>query len=133
MLYLGRDRLGRPAALKLQGAQGLVLARLPEGGDEPYKAFSMKHPLSIKDVYAYQNRMAKRLNAPELVLLTQSGTQVLAQIDRDFAGRLPYQLEFSWSGDFSDKAIYLVDDGRENGGKLNHPSICHFYILGLGI
>lgn len=114
MLYLGRDRLGRPATIEYQGSKGLVLARFPEG-DEPYKSFYGKFPLSIKDLFAYKNRKAKRLNPINLGLVKERESELFKQIDLDFFMRLPYQFEYSWSGDFSDKAIYLVDDGRANG------------------
>ncbi len=124
MLYLGRDRLGRPATIEYHGSNGLVLARLPET-TTPYKSFYGRFPVSIKDVFAYQNRKAKRLNPIDLGLVEEHESELLKQIDLDFASRLPYQFEYSWSGDFSDKAVHLVDDGRANGVS------CTDYILDL--
>ena len=40
---------------------------------------------------------------------------VLDQVRHDLQTDISYQMEYNWSGNFADREIFLVDDGRANG------------------
>ena len=114
MLYLGRDKLGRPVVLEIPGFKGLTISKLPEL-EERYFDCHFDFPMDVKDVLAYQNREAKRLNPRDKRRLEMAQMAIFNQIEKDLQEGTPYQLEFSWSGNILDKNVYLVDDGRDNG------------------
>lgn len=118
LVYLGRDLLGRPYGFEintdLSGAgSGARVVRFPEyelppGSGTMAAAFE-------KDIWSNAARWAKRLVPSELALVRAHEADLLMQLHEDRESGLPYQLEFEWSGDFADKAVYLVDDGRAGG------------------
>ncbi len=127
LMYLGRDGLGRPCALELIVAKApyLRVVRFPEF--EPiYPSETIPDlPVRIEDIRAYQNRWAKRLGEDELVKLRAAEEGIFARIASDIKTDIPYQMEYNWSGDFSDMEIELIDDGVANGAS------CTDYLLSL--
>ncbi|MCD6197917.1 MAG: zinc dependent phospholipase C family protein [Deltaproteobacteria bacterium] len=116
VIYLGRDSLGRPSALEFAASEPhLRVTRLPEFESVYPSGTSLVVPVSIKNIQAYQNRWAKRLQEQELQKLRAAEGHIFDQVRRDFQMDIPYQMEYNWSGDFADREIYLVDDGLENG------------------
>ncbi|MEF3169177.1 MAG: hypothetical protein K6360_07605 [Deltaproteobacteria bacterium] len=122
MLYMGRDRSGTAYGLEMTTNLSfddpyLRIVRLPELERAPAGSENLRLPLMTKDVQAYENRWAKRLLPGHRDRLGSVGPTVLEQFQRDMENGFPYDLEFRWSGNLEDKRIFLVDDGRENGGS----------------
>ena len=117
ILYLGRDSYGRPCGLELNDkvASDLRVVRLPEFEPVYPSGTSLGLPVSIKNIQAYQNRWAKRLQEEDLQKLRAATGLVLDQVRHDLQTDISYQMEYNWSGDFADREIFLVDDGRANG------------------
>ncbi|MBW1965404.1 MAG: hypothetical protein JRI40_09370 [Deltaproteobacteria bacterium] len=117
ILYLGRDSYGRPCGIELNDkeASDLRVVRLPEFESVYPSGTSLSLPVNIKNIQAYQNRWAKRLQEQELQKLRAAEGHIFDQVRRDFQTDISYQMEYYWSGNFADNEIFLVDDGRENG------------------
>ncbi len=126
LLYLGRDGRGRPCALEFAPARPcLRVVRLPEF-ESPYPPGGEPAlPVDIEDLKAYRHRWAARLNDDCRQQLQAAAGAVLIRAAADLAADIPYQLEFQWSGDFADRQVFLVDDGRANGCS------CTDYLLSL--
>ena len=120
LVYLGRDGRGTPYGmemttnLQLEGPY-LRIIRFSEFETADPGSEDLKLPIMAKDVWRYHARWAKRLDYQELCGLMSVEECLLTQLQEDWNSDFPYQLEYIWSGDFGDKAIYLVDDGREGG------------------
>ncbi|MEJ2024854.1 MAG: hypothetical protein P8Y00_07535, partial [Deltaproteobacteria bacterium] len=127
LLYLGRDSLGRPCGLELTGGQApfLRVVRFPEIESVYPSGAEVQCAATIKNIKAYTNRWAKRLKSSYLRKLRASEGRVFAHIARGLKTDIPYQMEYNWSGDFSDMEIELVDDGMANGAS------CTDYLLSL--
>ncbi len=123
MLYMGRDRSGTAYGLEMTtnisfDAPYLRIVRLPELEGVPAAGSeNLRLPLMTKDIQAYENRWAKRLLPVHRDRLGSVGPTVLEQFQMDMENGFPYDLEIRWSGNLDDKRIFLVDDGRENGGS----------------
>lgn len=119
LLYLGRDSLGRPSGLDLDDRKSpcLRVVRFPEIEPLYPSGTRLSLPVNIENIQVYRNRQAKRLKKEELEQLQAAGDQVLEQIIHDLQTDIPYQMVFSWSGDFTDREIFLVDDGLANGAN----------------
>lgn len=120
MIYLGRDNQGTPYAMEMTQSfintvTNLRLVRLPEFYTPDPDSESMSLSILDKDLWHYKFRWAKRLVKSELQKVLANEDSLLNQIESDWINQLPYQLEYDWSGDFSDKAVHLVDDGLDNG------------------
>ena len=125
LLYLGRDSLGRPSGLEFiaRNSPYLRVVRFPEFEPLYPSGTRLSLPVSIENIWAYRNHQAKRLKNEELEQLRAAEADVLEQVARDLQTDIPYQFEFSWSGDLFDKEITLVDDGLDNGAS------CTDYLL----
>jgi len=122
LVYMGRDTEGVPYALEHTNSfereiVNLRLVRLPEFSRAVPGSEAMMLPLLSKELWSYRLRWAKRLVASELSKLLSSEQALLEKLEQDWRSGVDYQLEYSWSGDFTDRAVYLVDDGMANGAS----------------
>lgn len=122
LVYLGRDRYGTPYAVEMTHAVGyeivdLRLLRLPEFNKVSAISETMALPIIDKPIWQYKNRWVKRLIPSELEKLLKNEKALLHSIERNWKNEFPYQLEFLWSGNLSDRQIHLVDDGFTNGAS----------------
>lgn len=124
MAYLGRDQAGRPIGVEMStnlSFKGpmLRLVWFPEFGSSrpPVEDSLMQVPFFMKDLEWYNLRDARRLDQALLTRVKDLNDTLIAQIGEDTLSGLPYQLEFYWSGDLSDRVVYLIDDGRANGSS----------------
>lgn len=120
LVYLGRDDRGTPYGmemttnLQLEGPY-LRIISFSEFETSGPGSEDLNLPIMTKDVWRYHARWAKRLDYQELCGLMAVEDGLFTQLQEDWNSGFSYQLEYIWSGDFRDKAIYLVDDGREGG------------------
>ena len=127
LLYLGRDSRARPTFLELIASHApyLRLVRFPE--TEPhYPAGS--HPtlmVGINNILDYQTRSARRPTPALLERLDEAVEQLAIRVAQDLTTDIAYQMEYIWSGDFSDSEVHLIDDGAANGAS------CTDYLLNL--
>ena len=124
MVYLGRDPLGRPVVAEMTATLDFLgpmmrLAWIPERDKDPPPVFEteMEVPFFMKDLGRYTLKGARRLRPQLYARLKASEDLLLAQIDADLCAGLKYQLEYWWSGDLTDRYVYLVDDGRQGGSS----------------
>ena len=127
LLYLGRDSFGRPCGLELIARKSpyLRVVRFPEFEPVYPSGIGLSLPVSIENIQVYRNRRAKRLKNKELEQLRSAEGRVFEQVARDLQTDIPYQMEYSWSGNLADKKVTLVDDGLANGAS------CTDYLLSL--
>lgn len=123
VVYLGRDINGRAYGMEMtldftHKRHELRLIRLPEYYE---LAVPMEEntgePVQNKNLAQYTIRWAKRFAAEPLAAIKMVEEQLLARIQADLEADLPYQMEYYWSGNLFDRAIYIVDDGLKNGAN----------------
>lgn len=122
LIYLGRDQSGIPYAVEMTYSLeneivNLRLLHLPEFYTVLPGSDSMPIPIITKPIWEYNNRWAKRLVPSELEKVLKNEKELLHKIETHWRNKFEYHLEYSWSGDFNDKQIYLVDDGLNNGAS----------------
>jgi hypothetical protein len=122
-VYLGRDKDGQAYGMEItpdftHKSYELRLIRLPEYYELAVPvAENTGEPVQNKDLAQYTARWAKRFAAEPLTELTAAEERLFARMQADMEANLPYQMEYYWSGNFFDRAIYIVDDGLKNGAN----------------
>ncbi|WP_200376725.1 hypothetical protein [Thiocystis violacea] len=119
--YLGRDRLGQPIAMEMtqrltQTIHQLRLVRLPEGepDEAPDRLGLPWVDISMSDRTWHWSRPFHPWQRERIEAVAPA---LIAQLQDDWEGEFPYQLEFTWSGVFTDTNLWLVDDGRGGGAS----------------
>lgn len=122
-VYLGRDKNGRAYGMEItpdftHKRHELHLIHLPEYYElaVPVEENTGK-PVQDKNLVQYTARWAKRFAAEPLAQIKAAEEQLLARMQADMEADMPYQLEYYWSGSLFDRAVYIVDDGLQNGAN----------------
>jgi Zinc dependent phospholipase C len=119
-IYLGRNKYGIAYAVEMTYSNeskivDFRLVRLPEFYTTIAESDNLALSIVTKPLWQYKNRWAKRLIPAELNKILNNEKLLLHSIESDWLNNFNYQLEYDWSGDLSDKNIYLIDDGKLNG------------------
>lgn len=122
IVYLGRDRHGKPWGAEMSthlsdSVVGFRYVWLPEFKEVSPGVDALHLALGPKPLWEYRERWAKRLAPEELMKLKNSELLLLRQIQQDWETFFPYQLEAMVSKNLSDKAVQIIDDGREGGAN----------------
>ncbi|MDD2556749.1 MAG: hypothetical protein PHH87_00520 [Desulfuromonas sp.] len=122
IVYLGRDQHGKPWGAEMSthlsdSVVGLRYVWLPEFEEVPPSVDALHLALGPKALWEYEERWAKRLAPEELMKLKNSELLLLRQIQQDWETSFPYQFEAMVSKNLSDKAVQIIDDGREGGAN----------------
>jgi hypothetical protein len=128
MIYLGRDRLGRPCALELAPnpvPPNLRVVRFFEFNQFWPDKVRGNIPVKYENLWSYRNRQVKRLNGQGLKKLRKVESDILIRIARDLKTDIPYRPAYAWSGDLSDKRVVLLDNGLVEGAS------CTGYLVAL--
>lgn len=135
LIYLGRNKYGVPYAVEMTHSfefelVDLRLVRLPEFYSANSGSANMALPVVTKPLWQYKKRWAMRMIPSELEKIVQNETVLLNKIETDLLNNFHYQLLADWSGDFNDKAIYLVDDELLNGANCTDYWLAVFENIG---
>lgn len=119
IVYLGRTPDGTPYAMEMTTSLedknfNFRLVRISDFM-ESYDSGRFDSPIVSVDLYKYKNLDAKRLKAEDFNKIMSNKDLILSRIHEDIKNMLPYEFQFFWSQDMSDKNIYLIDDGFSGG------------------